>query len=135
MLSNQTAINPVRVSHRLARLLLGQEEPPKPAPKRLAAPERLHWHDPAGDGTLTLTPADEGLMIDGVGVFTGGADGRWHGTGFAEGGWMEIDGDRLLLNVGPLSRPLSSSTRPSRPRTRRCPTASTAAGSSASTPS
>ncbi|MEV2271372.1 serine hydrolase domain-containing protein [Nonomuraea africana] len=105
VLSNQTAINPVKVSHRLARLLLGQEEPPKPEPKRLAAPERLHWQDPAGDGTLTLAPADEGIVIAGVGVFTGGADGRWHGTGDAEGGWVEIDGDRLLLSVGPLSRP------------------------------
>ncbi|MGW4474457.1 serine hydrolase domain-containing protein [Nonomuraea sp. NPDC004354] len=105
VLSNQTAIDPVRLSHRLVRLLLGAAEPPKPAPAASAPPERLHWHDPAGDGTLTLEPADGRLVIADVGAFTAGADGRWHGTGDAEGAWLEIDGDRMFLRVGPPSRP------------------------------
>ncbi|MEU0565021.1 serine hydrolase domain-containing protein [Nonomuraea sp. NPDC005983] len=105
VLSNQTAVDPVSLSHRLARLLLGKEEPPKPAPGTMAPPERLHWHDPAGDGTLTLEPTAEGIAVPDVGVFTAGADGRWHGAGAAEGAWLEIDGDRLLLRTGPLSRP------------------------------
>ncbi|MFD8564764.1 serine hydrolase domain-containing protein [Streptosporangium canum] len=105
VLSNQTAIDPVRLSHRLARLLLGREEPPRPEPGTPASPERLHWHDPAGDGTLTLEPTAEGVAIPDVGVFTTGADGRWHGTGDAEGAWLEIDGDRMLLRTGPPSRP------------------------------
>ncbi|MBB2910715.1 CubicO group peptidase (beta-lactamase class C family) [Streptosporangium becharense] len=105
VLTNQTAVDPVKLSHRLARLLLGREEPPKPGPGTPAPPERLHWHDPMGDGTLTLEPTAEGIAIKDIGVFTAGADGRWHGTGDAEGAWLEIDGDRLLLRVGPISRP------------------------------
>ncbi|WP_157253726.1 serine hydrolase [Nonomuraea typhae] len=103
VLCNQIALDPVSLSHRLARVLLGRQEPARPEPGPLPPPRRLHWHEPVADGTLTLRPVAEGLEVEDLGTFTAGADGRWYGPG--ENHWLEIDGDRLHLRVGPLSRP------------------------------
>ncbi|MFI6291210.1 serine hydrolase domain-containing protein [Nonomuraea sp. NPDC050790] len=105
VLANQIALDPVALSHRIARMLRGRAEPPAPEPGRLAPPRRLHWYEPTADGTLTLRVEDGNVVVPEMGTFAAGADGRWHGTGALAGAWLEIDGDRLYLRVGPPSRP------------------------------
>ncbi|WP_067139180.1 serine hydrolase domain-containing protein [Microtetraspora malaysiensis] len=113
VLSNQTAIDPVKLSDRLARVLLGEppvaEQPPAAEPMPVPAG---HWHDPAGDDTLTVGEGTDGaieLVVGGVPVtFTPRADGRWHGTGDADGAWLAKEGDRLLLgSASPARRPVA----------------------------
>ncbi|MFI9551924.1 serine hydrolase domain-containing protein [Nonomuraea endophytica] len=96
ILSNQTTINPVRLTGRLLGLLLDREPPAVPQPGTLAAPAQPYWHDPVTEATLTLTSTESGLEVKGGGTFTARRDGRWHGTGDAEGSWLEVDGERLL---------------------------------------
>ncbi|GLX02372.1 serine hydrolase domain-containing protein [Microtetraspora sp. NBRC 16547] len=120
VLSNQTAIDPVALSERLARVLLG-EPPIADRPGTGAAPEQGqehgqkqgqaptgHWHDPAGDGTLTLGVGPDGrieLVLGGAPVeFAPAEDGRWYGMGDAEGAWLAVEGDRLLLGTSSAAR-------------------------------
>ncbi|MFF5208282.1 serine hydrolase domain-containing protein [Streptosporangium sp. NPDC000396] len=107
VLTNQSGLDPVSISMRLARALTGQAPAARPALADAATGEAGrtallgHWRDPASEATLTLEPAEEG-RISLIGsaaatVFALGDDDRWHGQGDAEGPWLALEDGRLLL--------------------------------------
>ncbi|GAA3074788.1 serine hydrolase domain-containing protein [Streptosporangium carneum] len=110
VLSNQSAIDPVALSERLVGALLGEQ----PAAASFAPDEATvqafagHWHNAATDDTLTAQAASNGRIgveLHGMAVeFVPGAEGRWHGTGVAEGLWLAREDDRLLLGL--MRRPM-----------------------------
>ncbi|MER7210962.1 serine hydrolase domain-containing protein [Streptosporangium sp. NPDC020072] len=108
VLSNQTAVDPVRLSERLARALLGEVpgalfEPAETVDPAVEVPAG-HWHDPVGDAFLTLEAAENGrVRLDRSGDVTEFAlakDGRWYGLGDADGLWLERRDGELALDSG-----------------------------------
>lgn len=97
VLSNQRDIDPLALTDRLARLLLGEQPEQVREPGRLPAPDHAHWHDPVSDATLTVQVTDAGLDVSGMGTFLPEADGRWHGQGQQNLQWLEFSGDTLVL--------------------------------------
>lgn len=100
VLANQTAIDPIALSERLARLLLG-ESPEAPLDLvETADPAGVptgHWHDPEGDAFLALDAGENGRFRLGDAEFAPAVDGRWYGLGEADGLWLERREDGLLL--------------------------------------
>ncbi|WP_214408990.1 serine hydrolase domain-containing protein [Sphaerisporangium fuscum] len=107
VLTNQSALDPVGISLRLARALTGQAPETRSALAGAAAGESArtallgHWRDPASEATFTLEPGEDGgLSMTGSlhnAVLALGADGRWHGQGGAAGVWLALEDGRLLL--------------------------------------
>ncbi|MGW0479389.1 serine hydrolase domain-containing protein [Nonomuraea sp. NPDC003214] len=106
VLSNQRAIDPLALTERLAKLLLGEPlADPGREPGTLPPPAHEHWHDPVTGLTLSLKHGDDGVEVAGVGTFVPGADGRWHGQGQEDREWLECSGDTLVLGSMLAARP------------------------------
>lgn len=104
VLTNQSGLDPVGISLRVARALTGQTSVTRPAtvdaPTGEAARGDLlgHWLDPATQATLTLEAAPEGrISMTGSTVLALGEDGRWHGEGADRRTWVGLSEGRLLV--------------------------------------
>ncbi|NUR83369.1 MAG: beta-lactamase family protein, partial [Nonomuraea sp.] len=107
VLTNQSGLDPVGISTRIARAVTGQPSDTRPAPAATDAAEADrtallgHWRDPATEDTVTLEPAEDGrISLTGPGgatEFALGEDGRWHERGGRERTWLRAEDGRLLV--------------------------------------
>lgn len=100
VLTNQSALDPVGLSHRVALELTGRQE--RVVRKKIPAPVVGHWYHEATDAPITVAEAGEGrvVIVPQETEFIPGADGRWYGVGNAASIWLAAeDGDLVMGNT------------------------------------
>ncbi|WP_433424571.1 serine hydrolase [Microtetraspora malaysiensis] len=108
VLTNQSALDPVGLSRRLALELTGQREDSENVARgRAPAPVVGHWYEEATDTPITVAEAGEGrvAIVQQEAEFAPGADGRWYGVGEARTTWLAVEDGTLIVGSTPRDEP------------------------------
>ncbi|WP_066949295.1 serine hydrolase domain-containing protein [Microtetraspora fusca] len=108
VLTNQSALDPVGLSRRVALELTGRQgDSENVARGQAPAPVVGHWYEEATDTPITIAEAAEGrvAIVQQEAEFAPGTDGRWYGVGEARTTWLAVEDGALVVGSTPRDEP------------------------------
>ncbi len=98
VLTNQSALDAVGLTRRLALELTGRQEEPAQG-NQAPAPITGHWYHDETDTSMTVTEAAGGrvAIVREEAEFAPGTDGRWYGVGDARLTWLALEDGNLVM--------------------------------------